>query len=279
MIKSLSTEIKKNLYLPYFVAGIFLVLSLGFMSDAVRGIDGKSYSVFELLTLSKKLRLTSNTDFAWVAVWKKSFGKWLKLIIPVVVSSGFVLNHTEETKKDYSYFLYSRESRFRFAVTKVLGAAISAGMIFSIGYLLVGLILLPFFPKIGEFSRDNIQFLEYIYGTGNTRVYIIKIFLGSFMYGIYASLFPVFLSAFISDRYILLSIPVLFQYAVDVSVTKLFIENMDNKYADVIQAFDMNNMINAFSHKYWWHEFAGVWFLVVLIILVHYLAVKKEARP
>ena len=277
MIKALKTELKKNLYLPYFLLGIVLVICFCFMADAVRGNDGRNYSVFEIVLLSRKLKLTSSTDYAWISMWAKGFGSWLRLIVPVIVSSAYVMNHTEERKVEHRYFLYSRESRLRFVLSKTLGAAFSAGLILAAGYVLFGVILLFFFPQSASFSEDSRFFLEYAYGKGSVPVYILKIFLGSFMYGIYASLFTVFLSIFISDRYVLLSIPVLFQYAVQISINKLFLEHMFSKHADKILALDMTNILRAFSHKYWWHEFAGVWILLLMVVLVYYLKVKKEA--
>ncbi len=258
-----------------------LLLTLGFclMADAATGNDGKNYSVFQVILLSKNLRLTTDERFAWVVIWSKGFGRWLQLVVPVIVSLSFVLNSTEEKKTEHRYFLYSRENRFRYVFSKVTGAAFSAGLIFAISYLAFGLILLAFFPVNGKYEAGIKEYLDRVYGNGNIPIYMLKVFLGSFMYGIYACCFTIFLSIFISDRYVLLSIPVLFQYAVDVSIQKFWMKHMFSKYADAILALNMSNIIRAFSNKYWWYEFAGVWLLLILVGIVYYLWVKKEAKP
>ena len=279
MFKSLYTELKKNLYLPYFLLGIVLVLVFCLMTDAVKGNDGKNYSVFEIILLSKRLRFKEDIQFSWVSIWGKGFGAWLKLIVPALVSLGFVLNNTEEKQAEHRYFLYSRESRLRYVISKLFGAALSAGFIFAVSNMLFGLIMLAFFPASSAYSEDLRTIIKMLYGNDSVSVHMLKVFFGSFMYGMYASCFTIFLSIFVSDRYVLLSIPVLFQYAADISVKKIWLKHLYSRYADAILAFDMSNIIRAFSHKYWWHEFAGVWIVLLFVGGIYYLAVNKEARP
>ena len=84
VIKSLKTELKKNLFLPYFVMALLLTLGFCLMADAATGNDGKNYSVFQVILLSKNLRLTTDERFAWVVIWSKGFGRWLQLVVPLV---------------------------------------------------------------------------------------------------------------------------------------------------------------------------------------------------
>ena len=241
MIKSIKTEIRKNLYLPFLLFSVAAFMVLFMMSEAVRGTDGKAYSVFRIIQLRKHLRLTSDTAYSWNAVWSAGMGTWVMLIAPVILSAGFIFSGSEESSVNCERFIKIRGNRLRYVSGKVIGGMLSAGFTFAFSYGLYGLLILPLFPFPGEFDEVSRETLTFLYGENQFSFVAGRLF-GVFLLGIFMSIVPVILSALISDRYILISVPFLGWYFYERLFSKYLFNDFFISHYDYFEAVNMANL-------------------------------------
>lgn len=241
IFRSIKTEIKKNLYLPFLGFSVVAFLVLFMMTDVIRGMDGKSYSIIRIIQLRKYLNFLSDRSYCWTNIWLAGMGMWVKLVAPVILSAGMIFSGSEEVQGGCDRFLKIRENRLKYATGKVLGGMLSSGFTFMLSYAVFGLAMLCFFPLPSKYDEGLRQSIEYFYG-GHLSVFVLETLLGVFLLGMFMAVVPLVLMAVVKDRYILISAPFLAWYFYERIFARLFYTKFYLEHNDYIEAFNMGNL-------------------------------------
>lgn len=262
IFKNIANELQKNLYLPFFLLAVIGLNVLFFMSEGAKGADGKGYSIFQLVIMSSRLPLRTRIEFCWLELWKEGLSRWTILVAPVLSAAGFIYSNSEEMKTGADIFLQIRQQRFGFAVGKVLSGALSTAITFTLAYSLFGLVLSFFFVWPDSYDESLSYLLERMYGD-DVGLYILKRTVGVFLTGIYMSLFPIFLAVCTADRYLLVSLPIIWTYMRERFIQKLWYLPLGKDNPELVEAIDPENLPNIFFHR-----FTGISIQILIVAFV-----------
>ena len=245
-MKNLLTEFRKNLHLPFFIISLIGLNLLFFTSEAVKGSDGKGYSVWSILMMSGRLPLTSRLEFGWLSLWQAGLGPWTLLAAPVISCAGFIYCNAEEKKNRAECFIKIRQRRLTFTFGKVVSGIVCAGLTLTAAYALFGLILYPFFPKPDAYRESFGSVVDMTYGS-STALFVIKNLAGVFLLGCFMSLLPVILSSFLDDPYLLVSLPVLGTYLYERVIQRMYFTAFGMEHADILEALNLEGLPHVFD--------------------------------
>lgn len=96
------------------------------------------------------------------------------------------------TAQRHDRFLLIRSENAKYCATKVTAGVLTGGTLFMIANIVFGLMMLIAFPAYISFSVDEQMIYADWYGTGNmVLIYVVKRLIGSFLYGMAASMFGI----------------------------------------------------------------------------------------
>ena len=240
-IRCLGAEMKKNNSFPFFAVSVSLFVCICFLGDCVTGQNGQHYQVYDIMLLSKYLPLTKDLRYSWMNVWEAGLGPWTILAAPMLMTAGFVFINTKEKTENADRYLLFREGRLFFALSKTVSAMLSAGLVCTIGYIIYGIILMPFFPSASEYSAENAELIGSLYGSSICK-YITFRLVGAFLFGVSVSLLPIILSAFVSDMYILISMPFLGIYIYETIFKRISVSKWGEEHIELLNALDFGQL-------------------------------------
>lgn len=192
--------------------------------------DESSLSILEVYLGYQEKALLTSTQFCSYAVFRKGFGAWLRMFVPVIISLAAVnLKADEQNSGSWRNFLF-RAGKPAYHVGSCLFYLISGGLVLVLGYGIFGLAVLGMFPGLGRFPvEESALYLESLqgqgsalgglFGIGGFPLVIAVFFLEIFLYGMEQSAAAMFLSLFTGNKYILVCTPFFLHYMLGQTVT------------------------------------------------------------
>ncbi len=226
LLRSTASHVKNNCFSGCFLLCLVCTAAVSFFTIATMDED----TVFELIVSRFWGEEISGDGLSVLNLFLQSLGDNLEMLVPVLAAFPFVLPFTVKHRTGNVRFEMSRSGRTRFCVSHLMAAAATGGLVLSLGYLLYGVLLIPFFPL--TVATDEAAAMSVLIG-------ILRKLVGLFLYGGGSALFA-YLLVFLSDNmYIILCLPFLINYIVgyllDWLGTKFFavyIPEMDMYFVD-----------------------------------------------
>lgn len=276
---AIKNEIKKTLYLPFVCVSCFGILAMCLLSVAYMGGMGKTYTVIELIVSMDRESMLTDISLNRFAIWKAGLGTWTRLLLPFLLSVGYLYVLSAERQSGAIRTLLFRENHFKYCLSKIVSAIISGGVLLVIGYLLYGLVTVCFFPAPSAYSPDNVSMWMEIECPRGVGVFILQQIVNVFLYGAFVNVFAAGISIFFVDRYMLLSLPIMLGYVWSQFTQKLQTDALareDYTFMERIQIFETNNLLQREWTKNWYATTLFMFVLYVLVFLLFYIVMKRR---
>ena len=118
------------------------------------------------------------------------------------------------------------------------------------GYILYGMLIAIHFPFPSAYGHEMLQdYMSYM-GIHSFKIEIIKRILDVFLYGMVTNIFVYVASVLFTDRYVLMSFPVMAAYIYNSIINHLeswFISSEKEQYLDILQIVKPDTIINGNS--------------------------------
>lgn len=276
MIRCIFQELKKNLYFPYAFLAILGIVLLALVSPGGTSETGADITIFSMLHNTVENGRMADIGQAGLVLWGKGLSGWMAIFVPFLLTFGYIAVTVNEHQDMFTRFQLLRFGKLNYCISKVCGGALSGGILFTLGYGLFGLIMLAVFPDFSSFPQEEQEIYLMMWGT-NAADYIVKQLLGAFLYGMGASTFGIGVTIFFRDKYMLLCLPLLLNYAYGQVLNKQMDDRMKaGKGYEMLLAFMPESLIrNMLWDKYW---FAGVVFMLAVyavLLFIFYRMVKR----
>ena len=137
--------------------------------------------------------------------------------------------------------------------------------------IVFGLMMLIAFPAYISFSVNEQMMYADWYGTGSmVLIYVVKRLIGSFLYGMAASMFGIGAAIFFRDRYMLLCLPFLLNYIYTQILQRLTLEN------PAVARLNLSNLMNVSGESGWGWTVGLTIVCYVILVLLYYAQVKRR---
>lgn len=272
MFRMIGSELKKYCYLPYTLVGLLGVICLGFVST-VYDSSGMQITMFQLMMqyLSEKSGMSISHSAA--ILWESSLSGWLTVFAPLLLTLPYIGVLSDERQNGLVQFELIRSGNLRYCVSKVLSGALYGGLAFSVGFSMLGGIFTLIFPSISAFPAEE----QAIFLRTSLFLYVLKVVAGSFIYGVFASIFGIGVAIFFRDKYMLLCLPFLLNYIYQQmllkTVMKLGATNME--LAEWINWFYPSQIANVSMNRYWITVMLVVVGVYMGLLVLFYQKVKR----
>ncbi len=266
----LAGEIKKNCYLPFSLISVFGTAFTCLLSYCYTDEKRTSYTVLQAFFSDEVPRET----IPFLEVWKDGIGTWSFLLLPFLLSVGYLYVTASEQKSGSLRFSLIREGNIRYCLTKTLSHMLCGGMFMVLGYLLYGLLCLPFFPLLSAFPAEEAAYHLGLLGIRSVPVFLAVRLFGVFFYGMFMNLFSYLVSVFFSDTYILLCLPMMLSYIYSSVLGALESRWMDSGKEKALERTQLFHMENVFMAPAWKGRlctagiFLGAYILVFLLFVL-----------
>lgn len=230
------TEIKRNLELRFSLIQIICLFVLfvscaGYLDD-----KGNVISIMGLLIDSKDLI----RELDLFEIWSNGITRYSSIVYPLLVCLGYSFSMYYE-KKGVRRSILIRKKRSRYCFDKITGAMIAGGLIFGAAYMMLGIVI-----------RVRAVSVLMLFGMEKSEFFMCLIKLVcSFIYGMELSLFFIVVSVFFDDKYVLMCLPILIKYMLQIVSDRTVIFGMkaDNNVIVHISQVTLNpeNMISNYS--------------------------------
>ena len=185
-------EMKKYLYFPYLLLAVIGCVVLAFSANADYDPSGSAVSVFRLAITGIAHKSEQPIEYSALFMWIKGMNGWLPLILPLLMSFGYIAVLSAERHNGMTGFLLIRSQNAKYCATKVTAGVLTGGILFMTANIVFGLMMFIAFPAYISFSVDEQMMYADWYGTGSmVLIYVVKRLIGSFLYGMAASMFGI----------------------------------------------------------------------------------------
>ena len=168
-------------------------------------------------------------------------------------------------------FLLIRSQNAKYCATKVTAGVLTGGILFMTANIVFGLMMFIAFPAYISFSVDEQMMYADWYGTGSmVLIYVVKRLIGSFLYGMAASMFGIGAAIFFRDRYMLLCLPFLLNYIYTQILQRLTLEN------PAVARLNLSNLMNVSGESGWGWTVGLTIVCYVILVLLYYAQVKRR---
>lgn len=226
---SIISEIKKSLYFPLFILSCIGVVCVCCFSEGYISANGKSYTIMELLLFLRSDVMLTDISLNRYNIWICGIGTWTQLLLPFLLSVGYLYNVSGEKQSGFNRMLLVRETNIKYCVSKLMAVILSGGIILLAGYLLFGILVYMRFPSIYDYSVDKLKlYMEMNPGFHEPAFCFIRC-LRIFLYGMFINVFAYLVSIFFRDKYILICLPIMLKYIWGQGVMKLEIDAMNRE--------------------------------------------------
>lgn len=283
MMRRIILEVKKNLYFPFAILSTLGVLIMCMLGELYVDDVGTSYTVLSVIVNANEIGICDKVELNWLQAWEAGIGNWFSLLIPLLVSLGFLVTTSTEKKKGVSKILIQKQGNYSYCTCKIGGVFFTGGTLLLVGYVLYGILLLPFFSMPYNFTNEVLQ--SYY---GDSRMvseflclYIIVKIVGIFLYGGMNASIGLCVSLFFSDKYILMCSPMLLKYIYSQILLKLEIDNITQNKKIVymiLEVLRLENIINISPNLSWFLSFCYMCIGYILCFCILYKKVncRKE---
>lgn len=275
------SELKKSLYLPLFLLSCIGIIIVCCFSEGYVSASGRTYTIMELLLFLRRNAMLTDISLNRYDIWVRGIGIWAQLLLPFLVSIGYLYTVSNEKQSGFNRLLLVRENNFKYGISKLAAAILSGGIIMSVGYLLFGIIVLFRFPSIQEYSIDKINLYMEIYPDFQETAFCFKKLGGVFLYGMSINVFGYLVSVFFRDKYILICLPLMLKYIWGQMVMKLEIDAMNRGNDTMLKlcsGFRMESILNIRSSGFWEVTLAvtGLVYFAGVCLTLHLLKTRGE---
>lgn len=226
---SIISEIKKSLYFPLFILSCIGVVCVCCFSEGYISANGKSYTIMELLLFLRSDVMLTDISLNRYNIWICGIGTWTQLLLPFLLSVGYLYNVSGEKQSGFNRMLLVRETNIKYCVSKLMAVILSGGIILLAGYLLFGILVYMRFPSVYDYSVDKLKlYMEMNPGFHEPAFCFIRC-LRIFLYGMFINVFAYLVSIFFRDKYILICLPIMLKYIWGQGVMKLEIDAMNRE--------------------------------------------------
>lgn len=277
-MRSIISEIKKSLYLPLFILSCFGVALVCCFSEVYISASGKTYTIMELLLFLRRDAMLTDIFLNRYDIWVHGIGTWTQLLLPFLISTGYLYTISNEKMSGFNRLLLIRESNFKYGISKLAAAVLSGGIILSAGYLFFGILVYIKFPSFYEYSVEQQEFYMAMHPGFQEAAFCFRRCIGTFLYGMCINVFAYLVSVFFRDKYILICLPLMLKYICGQVIMKIEIDAM-NKGKDAVlnlcSGLRMESVLNINQSGYW----GMALFLIFLIYLAGFcltLHILKE---
>lgn len=254
-MQSILCEIKKSMYFPFFLLSCLGTAFVCLLSEGFVSASGKSYMILELLLFLRKDAMLSDISLNRYDIWVQGIGTWTQLLLPFLLSIGYLYVISGERLSGAERFLFVRESHLKYSVSKTVSAMMSGGAIMLAGYLVFGLIVYAGFPAIQEYSAEQLGAYMEMNPGFSEGLFCIRRCIAAFLYGMCVNVFAYLAAIFFTDRYILLCLPLMLKYLLGQAVMKIEMNAMSQgkeKLLNICSGLRMENVMGINASAYWW---------------------------
>lgn len=246
-------EISKMFYLPLFCISCIGIAGICLLSECYADSTGRSYTVIEMMFNSADIDMLDMVSMNNLAIWRAGLGSWTYLLLPLLLSMGYLFVLSEERRTGAIRQQLIREGNFRYCLSKIAGAIVCSGILMVTGYALYGIVVWKCFPSLYAYDDSQISaYMEYM--PDGAAWFVIRRMIGVFLYGIYVNAFAVGVSIVFVDRYILLCLPMMLNYIYSQVIAKIEADAFSRDrfdFAEKIQFLRMENIIGIGQNDTW----------------------------
>ena len=261
---SIISEIKKNLYVPLFILSCLGVACVCGLSEGYISASGKTYTIMELLLFLRRDAMFADISLNRYDIWIRGIGTWTQLLLPFLLSMGYLYTVSSEKLSGFNRMLLIRETNFRYSASKLAAAIISGGMILSVGYLFFGVLVYMKFPSVYAYPIDKLNLYMEMHPGFQEAGFCFLRCLRVFLYGMCINVFAYMVSVFFRDKYILICLPLMLKYIWGQIVMKLETDAMNKGNDGVLNlcsGLRMESILNIHTSEYW-----GMTLLLICLI-------------
>lgn len=236
ILKNIRVDGRKIVMGYGFYISIFLTFILCLSSPIYKHEEkNETYSVIDVLNKFNKETMLEYPEMCADTVLMKGNRGWLSLFIPIISGFAFVPIICDEYNFKVVRNEIFRSTNFRFNTSKFVMACVSGGVAVMIGYALYICLISTLFPSFNLYQPElQMTISEEIYGSNPffsdlNKISITFLKLGEiFLYGLFSSVFVVFLSSFVKNKYLVLCVPFFIQYGITQFCMKIRITEINN---------------------------------------------------
>lgn len=236
-MKSILCEIKKSLYLPFFILSCIGVVLACAVSEGYTSGSSTTYTILELFLFVGRDTLLTDVSLNRYEIWERGIGTWVQIFLPLLLSIGYLYTISAEKQTGCKRLILLRENNRRYSISKLAAVMLSGGLILLTGYILFGLLVWMKFPSLYEYSADRVcAYLEFVPDFAEP-LFCFRKCISVFLYGMCLNVFAYLVSLFFTDRYILLCLPLMLKYAWERVVLKLQLHAINQGSMTGLQLF------------------------------------------
>lgn len=272
MFRMIGSELKKYCYLPYMLIVLLGVICLGF-AGTVYDPSGMPMTIAQLMIQYFSGEELMSISYSGVIIWSSSLSSWLSVFLPLILTLSYISVLSDERQNGLVQFELIRSGNLRYCVSKVLSGAFYGGLAFLISYAILGGIFMVVFPSISAFPVEE----QAIFLRTSLSLYLLKRLVGSFFYGVFASMFGIGVSIFFRDKYMLLCLPFLLNYIYEQMLMKMVMKlGMTNmELSEWLNWFYPSQIANVSMNRYWITVVLLVMGVYIGLVVLFYQKVKR----
>lgn len=240
-------EIKKCMNIPFLIMSSICVAFVCCLSECYITADGKAFTIIEILLFTKADTLLTDVSLNRYEVWTRGIGYWTQILLPLLLSAGYLYVYSIEKQTKYNQFIIIRESKLLYCMSKMISIMVSGFVVMLMGYLLFFCIVYFKFPSISDFSEQEKESYLGLHQSFNEENLIISRFLKISLYGLCLNSFSYLISVFFVDRYILICLPIMLKYILTQLISKIEIDAINNNSEKILMCcsyFKMESLLN-----------------------------------
>lgn len=262
-MRNIISEIKKSLYIPFFCISCLGVVVVCMLSVGYTSVSIKDYTIMELFLFLRRDTMLSDVMLNRYEIWVKGIGTWSTLLLPLLLSMGYLYVNSVEKQSGSMKFLLVREGNFRYCISKTISAMVSGGIIMVVGYVIFGLLIYIRFPSLYEYSANDISYYMELHTGFNEGLFFVNRCVEIFIYGMLVNIFSFWVSIVFVDKYILLCLPLMLKYMWGQIILKIMTGAMNREQYDAVNLYSelkLENILVAGSSS---------WRTVIFILILY----------
>ena len=265
----------------YSAIGMFsiLIIIISFLlGSCYMDSDYRSYTVIEMFFLPKRQEVLSNIEMNWLTIWANSINGWVPLILPAALSIGYLFVLSEERESGALRQLLLRENDRSYCISKVIAAMLAGGITLLIANIVYGIICHAAFPSLSCYPAEDVS--EYIASqfSEGIPVFVINYIIKTFLYGVLMNIFAVVLSIYMTDKYILICLPMMIHYGWKQFITRGQMVAMERDGNILNQLLSMANPSNILIQKWDKTQVGTIGLMLFMYIIAVFLFVRKMKK-
>lgn len=245
-MRKMIVECRKILYPPMVMLSTLVIVISCLLSSCYVDSNYKSYTVMEIFFSPMRQEILSHIDMNWLTVWAGGINGWAQLILPAALSIGYLFVLSEERGSSALRQLLLRENNRSYCASKVFTAMLAGGITLLFACITYGVICYAAFPSLSCYQAEEVKEYMASYFSGGIGVFIAKQLIRTFLYGIFMNVFAVVLSIYMTDKYILVCLPMMLNYGWKQFVTSgqmVAMERGSNKLNQLLATISPSNIL------------------------------------